>query len=120
MLKILQKDNDVVGADIYRDDNVAIPNAFRTTLHHEINPNKLGTNNQVTVKCLVPVVQTVDGVMSSKNQFFASFKFASLQHITNDVEREKCYNDIVAYITKPAVKAAILTGTLPAAPVVFV
>lgn len=111
MLKILQKDNSVVGADTYRDDTVSIPNAFRATLIHEINPNKVGTNNQVTVKNLNPVVVTIDGVSTAADTFFMSTKFSSLQHITNPVEREACWKNHMAYLM--AAKPFILDGILP-------
>lgn len=116
-LQILQKDNSIVGTDMYRSTDASIANAFRPTLSHAINPNSLGTNNQVTIKSVVPVVVNNEGVASSTNQYFCSLKFSSLQHITNDAERELAFDNLIEYATKA--KAWILSGTLPDEPIVF-
>lgn len=114
-IKILSKDIDAFGTDLYRDDNAAVPLAFRATVTHSVNPNSAGTNNQVTVKVRVPVVTTINGVATSTDQFEFIGKFSALQSVTADAERARCLDLAIEYLT--ATKASIINGILPPAPV---
>lgn len=120
MIKILSKDNDLIGTDTYRDDTKAIPLAYRHTIAMSINPNASGSNNMVTVKSVRPVVITAaDGKVSSSDSFLGTFKFSALQHVTNDVERALCYDKLLEFLKLPAVRTAILDGQLTDEPVTF-
>lgn len=117
-IKILSKDVDSFGMDTYRDDNATIPLAYRPTITHEVNPNTSGTNNQVTIRVRVPVVTTVNGVATSTDRFEFIGKYTALQAVTADVERARCLDLAIEYLT--AAKAAIINGILPATPVALV
>lgn len=116
-LLILSKDNDLFGTDRYRDNNKTVPMAHRATIDMSVNPNASGTNNQVTIKSLEPVIRTIDGVVSSDDSFLVVTKFSSLQHITNDAERERAFDNHLRFLITG--KQAILDGQLPDAPVVI-
>lgn len=98
-LKILSKDVDAFGTDTYRDDNAAIPLAFRPTIVETINPNKEGTNNMVTVEVKVPVVETIGGVTASNNTFRCTAKYTALQSVTADAERVRALDLMIEYLT---------------------
>lgn len=114
-LKILSKDVDAFGSDTYRDDNTAIPLAYRPTIVETINPNKEGTNNMVTVEVKVPVVETINGVTTSKNTFRCTVKYTALQSVTSDAERARALDLAIEYLT--ARKATLVQGILAASPV---
>lgn len=116
MIKILSKDNDLLGTDLYRDDNKAIPMAFRPTITHSVNKSASGTNNQVTVKSLHPVLVAIAGVTTADDSFLVVTKFSALQHIVNDDERAAAFDNHVKFLIKA--RQAILDGELPDAPVV--
>lgn len=116
-LAILSKDNDLLGTDKYRETDKTVPMAYRPTVEMSVNANASGTNNNVTVKSTFPVVTTVNGVTTSKDSFLMVSKFSSLQHITNDVERAKAFDDHIKFLGKA--RASILDGQLPDAPVVM-
>lgn len=114
-VKILSKDIDVLGTDTYRDDNAAVPLAYRATVTQTVNPNSEGTNNQVTLKVRVPVVTTVEGVTVSADRFEFIGKFSALQAITADTERARCLDLAIEYLTKA--RDSIMNGQLPSAAV---
>lgn len=116
-IKILSKDNDLVGTDKYRDDTKSVPLAYRHTIDMSVNPNASGTNNMVTVKSTLPVPAIVDGRATSNDAFTVSTKFSSLQHITNDVERAAVLTKHIEFLTKA--KDAMLDGQLPDEPIVM-
>ena len=116
-LLILSKDTDLLGTDRYRDSDKAIPMAFRATIDMTVNPNSSGTNNQVTVKSVQPVINTVDGIATSKDSFLVVTKFSSLQHITNDAERERVFDNHLRFLI--SAKQSILDGQLPSTAVVI-
>lgn len=116
-IKILSKDNDLIGTDKYRDDAKVLPMAYRPTIDNSVTQNAKGTNNSVTIKSVTPVVVTANGVTSSADSFLMVTKFSSLQHITNDAEREQCYDDHVRMLILN--RSANLYGQLPDVPVVF-
>lgn len=114
-MKVLSKDIDSFGTDVYRDDNATIPLAYRPTVTQMVNPNAAGTNNQVTVKVRVPVVTTANGVTTSNDRFEFIGKFTALQAITADAERIRCIDLAIEYLT--GAKVAIANGILPATPI---
>lgn len=116
-LVILSKDTDLLGTDRYRDSDKTIPMAFRATIDMTVNPNASNTNNQVTIKSVQPVVNTVQGVVTSKDSFLMVTKFSSLQHITNDAERERIFDNHLRFLI--ASKQSILDGQLPSQAVVI-
>lgn len=111
-IKILSKDIDSFGTDVYRDDNATIPLAYRATVTQMVNPNTTGTNNQVTIKVRVPVVTTTNGVTTSNDRFEFIGKFTALQAVTADAERTRCIDLAIEYLN--GAKASIANGILPA------
>lgn len=114
-IQILSKDNDLLGTDIYRESDKTNPMAFRPTIVMSVNPNTSGSNHNVAVKTSVPVVKDVAGVVTSSDSFLMVTKFSALQHISNDVERAKCFDDHIKFLGKA--RTAILDGQLPDAPI---
>lgn len=114
MIKILSKDNSPYGKDFYRDTNATVPAAFRATHDHSCDMNKSGTNSNVNVRTLVPVVHSIDGRSASANSFSTRTYFNSLQHITSDVERAKSFDEHVKFLI--LARGDILAGTLPDEP----
>lgn len=117
MIKIISKDNDILGTDKYRDDDATIPLAYRQTMELSVSPNASGTNHNVSLKTVVPVVNTIDGVTVSNDSFLAVTKFSALQHITNDTERAAAYDKHVAFLSNAEVREAFLNGQLTDEPV---
>lgn len=113
--KILSKDVDAFGTDTYRDDNTAIPLAYRPTIVETINPNKEGTNNMVTVEVKVPVVEVIGGLTTSNNTFRCTAKFTALQSVTADAERIRALEVMIEYLTKR--KDTLSQGVLASAAV---
>lgn len=111
-LQLLSKENDVIGTDKYRLEDPTIPAAYRPTCELTVRQNADRSNNNVTIVSRVPVVITAsDGSKTSKDTFVASFKFSSLQNVTNDAERLACFDNLQKVIT--AAKTQILAGMLP-------
>lgn len=108
---ILQKDNDQIGTDIWRDKNPLIPMAFRPTLTHVSRVNATATNNMQTVESLVPIVRLVNGLAVSTDAFKATFKFTALQHVVEDDAREQAFDALVAYLV--ANRDSIVNGIKP-------
>lgn len=108
---ILQKDNDQLGTDIWRDKDVAIPMAYRPILTHLSRANATGTNLNQTIESSVPVVRFVDGLAVSTDAFKATFKFSALQHVVGTAQREQCFDALMTYLV--ANRRAIIDGTKP-------
>lgn len=115
--KSISKDVDVIGTDKYRVEDLTIPQAYRASTQMSISVNKVSTNNNVTIRDVTPVVNVIDGKHMSSDSFIMTTKFTSLQHITNDVEREATFDRHMAVLV--AAKAAILKGELPSTPIVI-
>lgn len=108
---VLQKDNDQLGTDIWRDKDLTIPMAFRPSVTHTSRANAAGTNLNQTVESSVPVVRLVDGLAVSTDAFKATFKFAALQHVVETSSREQCFDALLTYLN--ANRRAIIDGTKP-------
>lgn len=117
-MDILSKETDVIGTDKYRDNTPGIAMAYRPTTFHTVSESSNGKNHPVTVKTNSPVIQTVAGVSVSDDAFLMVTKFSALQHIENDVQRAKTYDDHVAFLV--ASRDTNLYGTLPKVPIVIV
>lgn len=107
----LSKQADVVGSDRYRDEVAGTPLAYRESISHTVAANAAGTSNNVTVKVTAPSLVTVNGITTSTDSFLATAKFTSLQKITDDATRAKCYDDLIRFLI--ATRAANLDGQLP-------
>lgn len=116
-LAILSKDIDVLGIDKYRDTSPSKPMAFRPSLEMSVNQNSTGTNNNVSVRSIYPLIKDVNGVTTSTDSFLMTTKFSALQHVTNDVERAEIYDDHLEFLTKA--RTAILFGELPKVAITF-
>lgn len=110
-LTILSKQTDALGTDVYRSTDSTIPMAFRPSVEMSAALNPKKTSVSMTVKSLYPLVNTVDGVPVSQNQFLMVTKFTALQHVVNDTERAKIFDDHIAFLE--AARSAILEGRLP-------
>lgn len=108
---ILQKDNDQLGTDIWRDKDITIPMAYRPTLTHLSRANATGTNLNQTIESSVPVVRLVDGLTVSTDAFKATFKFSALQHVVETESREQCFDALMTYLVTN--RRAIVDGTKP-------
>lgn len=108
---ILQKDNDQLGTDIWRDKDITIPMAYRPILTHMSRANATGTNLNQTIESSVPVVRLVDGLAVSTDAFKATFKFSALQHVVETAQREQCFDALMTYLI--ANRRAIVDGTKP-------
>lgn len=114
-IKILSKDNSPYGKDTYRDTDGTIPAAFRATHVHSTDMNKSGTNSNVNIRTLVPVLDNIEGRVSSTNAFSARTYFTSLQHITSEVERAKAFDEHLKMLVLG--RDSILAGILPDEPI---
>mgnify|MGYP001155424208 CR=1 FL=1 len=110
-LKILSKDVDATGTDIYRDDNATIPLMYRATVTESIKANASGTNNNVNVHVKVPVITTVNGITTSTNSFNCNIKFTALQNVVADTERVRALDVAIEYLN--ARKTTLVQGILP-------
>lgn len=106
---IVQKNNDLLGLDLWRDANSAIPLLYRPTLSHVSRANATGTNINQTIDSIVPVIRLVDGLAVSTDAFKATFKFSALQHIVETELREQCFDAMLAYLTTN--RTAIINGS---------
>lgn len=105
---IVQKDNDQLGTDIWRDKNISVPMAYRPTVVHTSRANANGSNINQTIDSFVPLVRLVDGLSVSTDAFKATFKFSALQHVVNDEERAQAFDALLAYLT--AHRSSIIAG----------
>lgn len=107
----LSKQADVVGSDRYRDEETGTPLAYRELISHTVAANPAGTSNNVTVKVTAPSLVTINGIITSTDSFLATAKFTSLQKITDDTTRAKCYDDLIRFLI--ATRTPNLNGQLP-------
>lgn len=117
-MKIISKQQDLFGTDVYRLEDTSKPYAYRPTSEHTVNQNPNKSNNMTTVRTVVPVLTKVDGVTLASNSFSATTKFTALQQITNDVERVLAFDEHIKFLQ--AARADILEGRLPVAAYNFV
>ena len=112
-LTLLSKEQDVIGTDKYRANDPAIPMAFRASATMTVNPNADGSNHQVTVQTVKPVVvtDTTNGITSSPASFRMTTKFNALQDRTDTAARTKCIEAHIEALT--LLKAQIADGMLP-------
>lgn len=114
---ILSKQNDVVGVDKYRVNDLTIPAAYRPLIDFSCVTNPRGTSNTMTLRSEAPIVKTADGIVTSTDMFLMTTKFTSLQQVTSDALRAKIFDDHVAFLQKA--RADILEGRLPMNAYVF-
>lgn len=106
---IVQKNNDLLGLDLWRDSNATVPLLFRPTVSHVSRANANGTNINQTIESIVPVIRLVDGLAVSTDAFKATFKFSALQHIVETESREQAFDALVKYLTDN--RSAIINGS---------
>lgn len=114
-MDILSKQTDALGVDQYRDNLAGVPMAYRPTISHSAALNPKGTSVSVQVRSTYPIVNEVNGVKTSTDQFLMQTKFTALQHVTNDTERAAIFDKHIEFLQ--AARASILEGRLPVAPV---
>lgn len=112
-MKIISKQQDLFGTDVYRLEDASKPFAYRATTEHTVQPNANKSNNMVTIRTVVPVVVDTLGFPSVSNSFSMVTKFAALQQITNQTERALAFDKHIAFLE--AARSDILEGRLPTA-----
>lgn len=111
--KYVVKDNDLFGADILRQSDSTLPLAYRPTVEHTNRQSANKLNHNQTVNSIVPVTQTIDGLLVSNNSYKATFKFSALQHISDDAKANQAIDALLAYINTN--RATIIEGSKPLA-----
>lgn len=114
MPKILSKDNSPFGKDYYRGSNPSIPLAYQETIVHDCAMNKSGTNSNVNIRTLVPVVDSIDGRTSSTNAFSMRTHYTALQHVVADEERNRAFQEHIKFLV--LAETSMKVGTLPDEP----
>lgn len=109
--KYIVKDNDLFGSDILRQSDSGLPLAYRPTVEHTNRQSANKLNHNQTIDSIVPVTQTVDGLLVSNNSYKATFKFSALQHISDPDKANQAIDALLAYIT--ANRATIIDGGKP-------
>ena len=109
--KYIVKDNDLFGVDILRQADSALPLAFRPTVEHTNRQSANKLNHNQTIDSVVPVTQTIDGLLVSNNAYKATFKFSALQHISDSAKANQAIDALLAYIS--ANRAVIIDGSKP-------
>lgn len=97
-----------LGNSIYRFVGVSAPALYIPTITFSAKANGSGTNNWVTVDSVYPLLTVVDGVTTQTDAFKMKSEFTSLQSVIADTERERLFDEHVAFLT--ANKANILAG----------
>lgn len=105
------KDNDLFGSDILRQSDSTLPLAYRPTIEHTNRQSANKMNHNQTIDSIVPVTQTVDGLLVSNNSYKATFKFSALQHINDTDKANQAIDALLAYITVN--RATIIDGGKP-------
>ena len=107
----LSKQTDLLGTDLYRNENPAVPLAYRQTITHSVAKSPSSLSHSVNVRSVAPVLKTVDGTVTSSDSFLMTTKFTALQHVVDDTLRAKIYDDHVAFLI--ASRNTNLNGGLP-------
>lgn len=116
-MDILSKQTDSLGVDQYRENVVGVPMAYRPTISHSAALNPKGTSVSIQVRSTYPIMNEVNGVKTSTDQFLMLTKFTALQNVTNDTERAAIFDKHIAFLQ--AARTSILEGRLPVAAVVL-
>lgn len=69
---------------VWRKEDPALPPMFRPTLTLTARKNSTGTNVNVTLKSVTPIVSIVDGTSVSRNSRVATFSYTSLQNVVDE------------------------------------
>lgn len=107
------KDNDLFGSDILRQSDSVLPLAFRPTVEHTNRQSANKLNHNQTIDSVVPVTQTIDGLLVSNNAYKATFKFSALQHISDPDKANQAIDALLAYVN--ANRTTIIEGSKPLA-----
>ena len=92
---------------VWRKEDTNLPPMFRPTLTLTARKNSTGTNVNVTLKSVTPIVSIVNGVSVSRNSRVATFSYTSLQNVVD----ETTGGDIAAMIAAlTALKGQFVNG----------
>lgn len=97
-----------LGTSIYTFVDVDVPAMYMPKLINKAVQNKSKTNIESSVDTTYPLVSVVDGLSVVRNTFRMKTTFTSLQGVTALTERERVFNEHVAFLT--AHKAKIIAG----------
>ena len=93
---------------VWRREDLTVPPMYRPTIMQAARPNKTGTNVNVMIKAVVPVVDTdAAGKKTSSNTVIAQATITSLQNIVGD-HTGNAIDALIAALTQQ--KAAIVAG----------
>lgn len=93
---------------IWRREDLTVPPMYRPTITQTARSNKTGTNVNVSIKAVVPVVNTdAAGNKTSKNTVIAQATITSLQNIVGD-HTGNAIEALIAALTQQ--KVAIVAG----------
>lgn len=109
--KVIVKDNDIFGRDLYRASIAGVPLGFQPTLEHVVRQSANKNNNNTTIEAISPIVRLVDGLAVSTDAYKASFKFTALQHVEDDKAADLVIDAVLAYIGTH--RATIKAGLKP-------
>lgn len=97
-----------LGTSIYTFTGVSAPAMYTPRLFKKAVRNKSNTNIEVTVDTNFPLVTEEEGIYTVRNTFKMRTTFTALQSVISNTERERIFDEHVAYLT--AQKAKILIG----------
>lgn len=93
---------------VWRREDLTVPPMYRPTITQTARSNKTGTNVNVSVKVVVPVVDTdAAGKKTSSNTVIAQATITSLQNIVGD-HTDNAIDALIAALTQQ--KASIVAG----------
>lgn len=97
-----------LGKSIYRFTGIDAPAMYIPTLTFEARQSAQGKNVWVTVNGEYSITAIVDGITTVTDTFKMKSEFTALQNITATTERERLFDEHVAFLTANKVK--ILAG----------
>lgn len=107
-ISIYSASTSPLGKSLYRYTGIDAPAMFIPTLTFEARQSAQGKNVWVTVNSEYPIIAVVDGVTTVTDTFKIKSEFTALQNITAATERERLFDEFVAFLTANKVK--ILAG----------
>lgn len=101
----------VVGTTaIWRKEDTTLPPLYRPTIKLVVKPNSTGTNVNMTLKSVTPIVSTVNGVTVSTNSRVLTVSYTALQNVV-DSSNGADIDAMIAALT--ALKQSLVQGRLP-------
>lgn len=92
---------------VWRKEDPNLPPMFRPTLTLSARKNSTGTNVNLTLKSVTPIISIVDGNTVSRNSRVATFTYTSLQNVVDVTEGADIDSMIIAL---QALKSKFVNG----------